>query len=92
MRNYDTRNLMAHELSPLLTSMFDDSGQMRDAKSKSNLKNALKVEVSGRNANIDATFLDGCAVLWVVPWPAGGTIQDFSKQFQSPHQGTSTDK
>ena len=53
---------MGHELSPIPTSMFD--GNMRDAKTKSNLKNALKVEVSRRLAeqDVEATFLDGCAV------------------------------
>jgi hypothetical protein len=67
---------MAHELAPYPASMFDESGKMRDAKSKSNLKNALKVEASSRNVHIDAAFLDGCAVLWTVHWPTGGTVQD----------------
>ena len=60
---------MAHELSPYPTSMFDADGQMREAKPKANLKNAIKVNVSSRYADndVDSSFLDACAVLWVVP-------------------------
>ena len=51
------------------TSMFDADGKLREAKTKANLKNATKVEVSSRYAENDlyASFMDGCAVLWVVP-------------------------
>ena len=65
----DADNIMAHELSPYPTSMFDADGQMREAKTKANLKNAIKVEVTSRDAenDLDASFLDGCAMLWVVP-------------------------
>ena len=42
-RDLDTTTLMGQELSPISTSMFDENGNMRDAKTKSNLKNALKV-------------------------------------------------
>ena len=64
---------MAHELASRPASMFDDSGAMKVAKTKA----VLKVEMERRHAEVDASFLDGCAVLWVVPWPAGGTVQDF---------------
>ena len=38
---------------------------MREAKTKANLKNAIKVEVSSRYAenDVDASFLDVCDVL-----------------------------
>ena len=39
LQNYDTNNLMAHEPSPKPASMFDDSGHMKVAKTKSSLKN-----------------------------------------------------
>lgn len=81
-RNYDTKNLMAHELAPRPASMFDDSGTMKVAKTKAVLKNMLKVEVARRNAEVDASFLDGCAVLWVVAWPTCGTVQDFLNNFR----------
>ena len=87
LRNYDTKNLMAHELSPRPASMFDDSGAMKVAKTKSVLKNDLKVEVARRHAAVDASFLDGCAVLWVVPWPTGGIVQDFLDNFRRHIKG-----
>ena len=85
-RNIDTEDLLlAHEISSYPTSMFDAAGQSRGAKIKANLKNAFKVvEIYSRNADtIDTVFLDGCAVLWVVPWPAAGTVQDNLDRFQS---------
>lgn len=54
---------MVHELSPKPASMLDDNGNMKIAKTKSSLKNDLKVEVTVKNAHVDVTFLDGCAVL-----------------------------
>ena len=85
VHNLDTTMLMGHELSPILTSMFDENGNLRDAKTKSNPKNALNVEVSRRLAeqDVQATFLDGCAVLWVVPWPTSGTVHDYLVWFRS---------
>ena len=46
-------SIFAHELSPYTTSMFDADGQMREAKPKANLKNAIKVEVSSRDDEND---------------------------------------
>ena len=68
-RSLNADIIMAHELSPYPTSMCDAYGHMREAKTKANLKNAIKVEVSSRYAenDVDASFLDGCAVLRVVP-------------------------
>ena len=65
--------------------MFAENGNMRDAKAKSNLKNALKMEVSTWLAeqDVQATFLDGCAVLWVVPWATSGTVHDYLVRFRS---------
>ena len=83
-RGLDTDSLLAHEMAPYPTSMFDEDGHMREAKTKSNLKNALKVDISSRIAerDIDVTFLDGCAVLWVVPWPSSGSVQDYLDSFR----------
>ena len=77
-RPLDTDQLMCYELAPFPTSFFDEIRNMRDAKSESSLKNELKIEKSSRLAenDVDIEFLDGCAVLWVVPWPTAGTIQD----------------
>ena len=38
--------IFAYELSPIPTSMFDEHGMGRYPKAKSELKNALKVEVT----------------------------------------------
>ena len=46
-------SIRAHELSPYPTSTFDADGQMREAKPKANLKNAIQVEVSSRYAEDD---------------------------------------
>ncbi|KAL8593372.1 hypothetical protein ACOMHN_065978 [Nucella lapillus] len=70
-KNVDFQDVLSYELAPIPTALFDDSGEMRICKSKADLKMKTKVEVSVRNANqMDCTILDGCAVLWVVPWPA----------------------
>ena len=84
-RDLDTTTLMGHELSPIPTSMVDENGNMKDAKTKSNLKNALKMEVSRRLAeqDVQTMFLDGVAVLWVVPWPTSGTLHDYLVRFRS---------
>ncbi len=80
-RDFDTNSLMAYELSPVPTSMFDNNGNMRIAKSKADLKNVLKVEVTGRHVDVDVSFLDGCDILFAVPWPMGGTVQDYLNNF-----------
>ena len=45
----------------------------------------MYVEVSSRDAenDVDTSFLDGCAVLWVVLWPSSGTVQDYLDRFRS---------
>ena len=40
----DTRNLLKHELAPVPMSMFDESGHMREAKTKAKLKTKLMVK------------------------------------------------
>ena len=77
-RDIDMNKAMKHELSPIPTSLFDDQGDMHIAKSKSTLKNKLQVVAEGQGeATVDAVVIDGCAMLWVIPWPATGTVQDF---------------
>ena len=86
-RKYDTKNLMAHELSPRPASMCDDSGAMKAAKTTAILKNDLKVEVARRHVAVDASFSDGCAVMWLVSWPIGGIVQDVLNKFRRHIQG-----
>jgi len=47
-KNFYTYSLMAHKLAALRPFTFKETGEMRDAKTKSNLKNAVRVEVSDR--------------------------------------------
>ena len=75
--------MLGHEIAPVTTSMFDDTGDMRIAKSKSTLKNILQVEVSDRVAGgANVSVLDGSAILWVVTWPADGTVNDYIANFK----------
>ena len=55
-----------------------------DTYEKSKPKHALKVEISERKIDkmIDTKFLDGCAVLWVIPWPTNVKVQDFLNAFR----------
>jgi hypothetical protein len=63
-REVDIEDVLVHELTPIQTSMFTETGEMRCSKAKSVLKNQLKVEVSSRNApNTDITIIDGSALL-----------------------------
>ncbi len=72
------------ELASLFLILFDSKVHMHKAKTKSNLKNSLKVEISSRPAekwDIDVAFHAGCAILRVVSWPAKGTVQDYLDRF-----------
>lgn len=82
-RDIDIKDVLGHELAPVPTSMFDDTGDMRIAKSKSTLKKILQVDVSDRVAGgTNISVLDGSAILWVVPWPADGTVKDYIANFK----------
>jgi hypothetical protein len=62
--------------------MFTESGEMRISKAKSVLKKQLHVDVSARHVTNSVTVIDGSALLWVVHWPAGGTVKDFVNNFR----------
>ncbi|MES9879340.1 MAG: hypothetical protein ABW185_00470 [Sedimenticola sp.] len=76
--------MLATELSPVASSMFDDQGHMR-ATQKSHLKSELAIERSHRNVAKDSYFLDGCAILWVVAWPSASNavVQDYIDAFRA---------
>ena len=77
-RDMDLNEVWKYELAPFPTSMFSNNGEMRLATNKSTLKNKLKVEVPGRSApKADSLIIDGSAILWVVHWPAHGTVKDY---------------
>ena len=81
-RDVDVKDVFRHELAPIPTSLFTDSGDMRLTKTKSILKRKLQVEKSGRTLQKpDAVVIDGCAILWIIHWPSHGTVQDFVDGF-----------
>jgi len=82
-RDIDIKDVMGHELAPVPTSMYDDNGDMRIAKSKSNLKKILQVEVSDRVAGgANVSVLGGSAIFWVVHWPADGSVKECIANFK----------
>ena len=81
------QDMLDTELAPVATSMFEDNGDFRTTV-KSVLKNDLAVEKSARMLHISAYFMDGCAVLWVIPFPAGtATVQTFLESFRKHIRG-----
>ena len=83
-RELDLKKVLSYELAPVPTSMFLDSGAARMCKAKSDLKKRLAREASSRivETNQAAVVLDGSAILWVVYWPAKGTVVDFVINFK----------
>ena len=78
----DIHQVWEYELSPVVPSLFKEYGEGRYPKNKSDLKNALKHEISKCCAETPSlTVIDGCALLWVTHWPSGGTVSDFASLF-----------
>lgn len=84
-RDINVEKVLSHELSTVPTALFDDSGEMRICKNKSKLKTLLKEDVSSRIVASDhvSFVIDGSALLWVIPWPAKGTVSDYIFRFKS---------
>ena len=77
-RDIDIKHVLGHELAPVPTSMFDDTEDMRIAKSKSTLKNILQVEVSDKVAGgANVSVLGGSAILWIDHWLTDGYVKDY---------------
>ena len=76
-------DVASRKLVPYPASMFKSKDQMHEAKSKAYLKNILKVDVSNIHAerDLETIFLDGCSVLWVIPRPISGRVQDYLGRF-----------
>jgi len=55
----DLKDLFSHELAP---------NGMKICKTKSVLKRNLQVEMSNRTLHLDATVIDGSALLWTINW------------------------
>jgi hypothetical protein len=62
--------LFSHELALLPTALFDETGDMRTTR-KAVLKNKIQILCGVHNQpSPSVVVLDGCAILWTVPWPA----------------------
>ena len=73
----DFSTLFNYELAPVPTSLFKDSGDARYPKTKSVLKNKLKVEVSLRGIAPDVVIVDGGGMLHSsIHWPKDGKVED----------------
>ena len=79
-QDIDIKDVLGREFAPVPTSMFDDTGDMRIAKSKSTLKKILQVKVSDRVAGgANVNVLGGSAK---VHWPAHGSVKDYIANFK----------
>ena len=57
-------DVLKYELSAVLLSLFENTGDMRVSKSKSDLKKALQVETSlVLQLKLNVVIIDGCAHL-----------------------------
>ena len=83
-KSINAKEIFEYELAPFPMSLFDQSGDIRIDKAKSQLKRLLAIEVPSRNSiRPKLIVLDGCAILWVVHWPSKGKVIDFIKNFLS---------
>ena len=84
-REVDVKALLSYELSPVPTAMFTETGEMREAKAKSNLIKVLQKEVSARciEREITTLVIDGCAIFYVLSWPTyTGTVGDLVNTYR----------
>ena len=84
-RDIDIKNVVQHELAPIPTALFDESGNLRITKTKSTLKKKLQVEKSRQTVEMEqhtkALVLDGCEILCVVHYPSSGCVKDYVNGF-----------
>ena len=79
----DLKSLFNYELAPVVTSLFEDSGEPRYGTSKSDLKNSLKVEVSSRGKELDAVLVDCGGMLHsAIYWPKDRQVSDLLKSIE----------
>lgn len=61
------KTVLGFELTPLPLSMLEPDGKVRLCKNKSDLKNALKMEIPSRATKApDFVIINGCALLWII--------------------------
>ena len=77
-QDIDMKAALTHELCPVPSALFEDTGDLRIAKAKAGLKKKLQVEISPQSSEKpSAIIVDGCAILWTVSWPSNGTVEDY---------------
>ena len=59
----DFSELFNYELAPVLTLLFQDTGESRLTSSKAILQNKMKVELSSRGISPDTVLVDGSGML-----------------------------
>ena len=75
--SWDVHHLLSYPLSDNSPSLFDEFGEPRFPNAKSDLKTELSAKVSTRGVFYETTLIDGCALLYHVPWPEGEPVQKF---------------
>ena len=67
--SFEMKDVLRYELCPIPKSMFKDSGEMRTADKKSDLKKTLNVLRSSRTEeDPSVTVVNGSAYLWNTQW------------------------
>jgi len=78
VRQIELESIFHCELVPVPTSMFQGNGEPRFIKTKSVLKNKLKVETYPCHLKPNIVIIDGGGMLHTaVHWPKEGTVKDF---------------
>ena len=84
----DIDEALKFELAPVPTSMFEDSGDMRDSGEKSALKRTMVVKTPHRlletsSTNIKSLVIDGCAIFYSIHWPnSSSKVADYIVNFR----------
>ena len=73
--------VLKYELSPLPTSLFLETGDLRPTHNKAALKNDLRVDLSNRNLESEAVIVDRNAILLTCHWPSKGNVEDLAEIF-----------
>lgn len=67
-RDVDIKNVLSYEQSPVPTALFEESRDMRICKSKADMKNNTRVEISERNqTEMNCTVLDSVLYYGLLP-------------------------
>ena len=91
-RSLDFNVILASPLSAYPPTMFDPTGHMRLAKSKSTRKKSLQGEIPTRSIQSNVTVIDDSFALWTIDWPANDTVRSFIDRLKYYVCGSKTEK